>query len=317
MSATATALGGCIVTESEVIDSDGDGVNDANDYAPRDPEVQSKSDITGTEPPAGGDGATPTETAEGDTATPAEATDEGTPSATETETSTRSAGQRLVSGTGSSPRGAFSVIGPGVVRASQEFQIIGGVVEADTEQYGAFEVYINGESVRDVGLQEGQAALFARTYRFSETGTYHFEVEVRFVNGDRGIDERVGRTDFGVEVRDSGTTRVPRNAAVSGTSDRGRFRANAPSVVPAGVPFPIAGTVTEAATEQFGAFEVYIDGEAIRDVGLQEGQTARFGRMYTVSSAGTRRFVVEVRFVNGDYEVDERVGRSSVEVTVL
>jgi|GEM_PF-4763337 len=48
-------------SESTIQDSDGDGVIDSEDYAPQDPDVQEKSDITGNN--SGSKESTPTETA--------------------------------------------------------------------------------------------------------------------------------------------------------------------------------------------------------------------------------------------------------------
>lgn len=90
---TATALlGGCVESGDEpaVRDSDGDGVVDGEDYAPKDPEVQEKSDLVTdrTPPPTATLAATPRPT---DGATPAATpatTDTTTPPTTATPTRT-------------------------------------------------------------------------------------------------------------------------------------------------------------------------------------------------------------------------------------
>jgi len=225
--------------------------------------------------------------------------------------------QPLVAKSGSSQRGSFTVTAPGVVEVDRQFLLIGGVAEAGTEQFGAFEVYVDGELVRAVGLQEGQAALFRKQARVASPGTRQFDVEVRFVNGERGVDAQVGRVSLQTRARESAQTRIPEVTRVTGSSDRGRFGVGCPSLVPAGGRAPVAGQVTEAATEQYGAFEVYVDSELVRSAGLQEGESARFGRLYPVSDPGIRRFEVEVRFVNGEMNVDERVGRATLEVEAL
>jgi hypothetical protein len=46
-------------------------------------------------------------------------------------------------------------------------------------------------------------------------------------------------------------------------------------------------------------------------------ESARFGQLYPVSDPGVRGFDVEVRFVNGDMNVDERVGRATLQVKAL
>lgn len=62
VSATAVTLAGCITGEdSEVSDSDGDGVVDSEDYAPQDPEVQEKEDMAD-----GSNGASPSDGSSGD-----------------------------------------------------------------------------------------------------------------------------------------------------------------------------------------------------------------------------------------------------------
>ncbi len=225
--------------------------------------------------------------------------------------------QPLDSASGSSRRGSFSVVAPGVVEVGQEFQLIGGVAEAETEQFGAFEVYLEEELIRTVGLQEGQAALFSKRARLTRPEPRQFDVEVRFVNGDTGVDTQVDRVTVETRARESARVRVPAVEQVTGSSDRGRFEVGCPSLVPTGTRAPVAGQVTEAETEQFGAFEVYIDDELVRSAGLQEGESARFGRLYPVSDPGTRRFEVEVRFVNGDMNVDERVGQTILNVEAL
>jgi len=53
------AMAGCTGDDSDVQDSDGDGVIDSEDYAPRDPDVQSESDLKGAAPSTA---ATPTPT---------------------------------------------------------------------------------------------------------------------------------------------------------------------------------------------------------------------------------------------------------------
>lgn len=231
---------------------------------------------------------------------------------------TRNEGEQpLVAGSGSSQHGSFTVTAPGVVEIDQQFQLIGGVAEAETEQFGAFEVYVDGELVRTVGLQEGQAALFRKRAQVTSPGPRQFDVEVRFVNGERGVDAQVGRVSVETRARESAQTRLPEVTSATGSSDRGEFGVGCPSLVPAGGRAPVAGQVTEAATEQFGAFEIYIDDALVRSAGLQEGESARFGQLYPVSDPGVRRFDVEVRFVNGDMNIDERVDRATLEVEAL
>lgn len=225
--------------------------------------------------------------------------------------------QPLVAGSGSSRRGSFTVIGPGVVEADQQFRLIGGVAEASTEQFGGFEIYVDEERVRKIGLQEGQAALFSKQIEANSTGIREFAVEVRFVNGDRGVDEQVGQARLDTRVRESAPTQIPEIIRETGSSDRGTFEVQCPSLVPGAAQLPVTGQVTEAPTEQFGGFEVYVDDELVRDVGLQEGESARFGRLYDMPESGSRSFTVEVRFVNGDMGVDERVGQATLNVEAL
>jgi hypothetical protein len=287
---------GCTFRESDVQDSDGDGVIDSQDYAPRDPDVQSRRDVE-----MAGSG-------EDRTATDRE------PTETDREPTAAPSSQQLVAQSGSSGRGTFTVNAPGVVGVGQPFLLIGGVAEAETEQFGAFEAYVDGRLVHSVGLQEGQAALFTEQYRIARPETRTFTVEVRFVNGDENVDERVGQVQLDVRARRTTPEQLPGLVNRSGSSDRGRFSVGCPSLVPPGAQFPVAGRVTEASTEQYGAFEVYVDGTLVRDAGLQEGESARFGRLYGMPSSGSRRFGIEVRFVNGDFDVDERVGRTTLTV---
>lgn len=114
---------------------------------------------------------------------------------------TRNGGERpLVTRSGSSQRGSFTVTAPGVVAVDQQFQLIGGVAEAATEQFGAFEVYIEDALVRSAGLQEGESARFGQLYPVSDPGVRRFDVEVWFVNGDMNVDERVDQATLEVEA---------------------------------------------------------------------------------------------------------------------
>jgi hypothetical protein len=100
-------------------------------------------------------------------------------------------------------------------------------------------------------------------------------------------------------------------------SNRGEFEFTAPTTVPVDESFEVDGQITEAPTEQYGAFKIFVDGKQVASAGLQEGEARAVSFIHSFGEPGQHTLTIEVRFTNADRGIDELVGRVTFPITVV